>query len=286
MVELFEAGPLNVLQELFGGGRCAQRAGQADAANRAMAAKADAILPAMPRGTHTIPGSTLAPVVGTAPNAPVVDAALSAPVVDTALDAPVAAQTPHETQLRAWLASIQQQDEAALGQLYDATIGRVYGLALRITRSRETAEEVAEDVYMQVWRDAGRFDPQRGAGVLGWLLVICRSRALDALRRADTANAHPEPETLVPELANESGPETLLQAAQQHSALHAALNELSALQRQLLALAFFRGLTHEEIAAQLAMPLGTVKSHIRRALIALKEHFETSRDAPAQMKVS
>lgn len=185
-----------------------------------------------------------------------------------------AALDAQEGQLRGWLAAIQTHDEAALGLLYDATIGRVYGLALRITRSRETAEEVAEDVYMQVWRDASRFDPQRGVSVLGWLLVICRSRALDALRRADCADAHPEPHTLAPELAVDDTPEALLQAAQQNSALRAALEQLTPLQRQMLALAFFRGLTHEEIANQLALPLGTVKSHIRRALIALKEHLE------------
>jgi RNA polymerase sigma-70 factor (ECF subfamily) len=179
-----------------------------------------------------------------------------------------------ESNLRACLAAIQARNENALAQLYDATVGRVYGLALRITRLRETAEEVAEDVYMQVWRDASRFDPQRGVGVLGWLLVICRSRALDALRRADGADSHPEPHTLAPELAANDTPEALLQAAQQNSALRAALEQLNALQRQMLALAFFRGLTHEEIAGQLALPLGTVKSHIRRALMALKEHLE------------
>lgn len=186
-----------------------------------------------------------------------------------------------DSRLRSCLVAIQAQEESALAQLYDATVGRVYGLALRITRSRETAEEVAEDVYMQVWRDAARFDPQRGVGVIGWLLVICRSRALDALRRTDAAGTHPDPHALVPELSGEDTPEALLEAAQQNSALRAALEQLNALQRQMLALAFFRGLTHEEIASQLALPLGTVKSHIRRALIALKEHLEAPHLAKA-----
>ena len=206
-----------------------------------------------------------------------------AKIAGMANDAPAAATAPdvQERTLRAYLTAIQSQDEGALAQLYDATVGRVYGLALRIARSRETAEEVAEDVYMQVWRDAARFDPQRGVGVVGWLLVICRSRALDALRRVDAADAHPEPQALVPELAGDATPEALLQAAQQNAALRAALAQLNAPQRQMLALAFFRGLTHEEIASQLALPLGTVKSHIRRALIALKEHLETSSLAQA-----
>ncbi len=259
MSELVNVGPLQALREVLAG---------------AGGAGPGAILGRMTGSTRTMdefapPLAVPAPKVGSA--------AAAVPPVHESLQ---------EAQLRAWLAAIQRQDENALADLYDATVARVYGLALRITRSRETAEEVAEDVYMQVWRDAGRFDPQRGVGVLGWLLVICRSRALDALRRTDSAEAHPDPETLVAELAGEEGPESLLQAAQQHSALHAALNTLNATQRQLLALAFFRGMTHDEIAAHVSLPLGTVKSHIRRALLALKEQFEAARELSTRKKTS
>lgn len=181
-----------------------------------------------------------------------------------------AAPAADETSLRRWIAAVGRGDEQALGNLYDATLGRVYGLALRVTRNTQAAEEVAEDVYWQVWRQALRFDPARG-NAMTWLLTIARSRALDSLRRADEADAHPEPETLVaPEAAHEGDPQDLLEATQRSRALHAALQTLDALPRQLLALAFFRGLTHEEIAAQTALPLGTVKSHIRRALTALR----------------
>lgn len=175
-----------------------------------------------------------------------------------------------EPMLRGWIAAIARGDEHALGCLYDATLGRVYGLALRITRNAQAAEEVTEDVYWQVWRQALRFDPARG-NAMTWLLTIARSRALDSLRRDDEADAHPEPETLIAaEAAHEGDPQDLLEATQRHEALHAALATLDALPRQLLALAFFRGLTHEEIAQQTALPLGTVKSHIRRALTALR----------------
>jgi len=175
-----------------------------------------------------------------------------------------------ETMLRGWIGAVGRGDERALGSLYDATLGRVYGLALRITRNAQAAEEVAEDVYWQVWRQALRFDPARG-NAMTWLLTIARSRALDSLRREDEADAHPEPETLIgAEIAQEGDPQDLLAASQRNRALHAALETLDALPRQLLALAFFRGLTHEEIAAQTALPLGTVKSHIRRALTALR----------------
>lgn len=175
-----------------------------------------------------------------------------------------------EARLRGWIAAIALGNEPALGDLYDATLGRVYGLALRVTRNAQAAEEVAEDVYWQVWRQALRFDPARG-NAMSWLLTITRSRALDSLRREDEADAHPEPETLIAaEAADEADPQDLFEATQRSHALHAALATLDPLPRQLLALAFFRGLTHEEIALQTALSLGTVKSHIRRALATLR----------------
>mgnify|MGYP001157458549 CR=1 FL=1 len=149
--------------------------------------------------------------------------------------------------------------------------GRVYAVALRIMRHADLAEEVVSDVYMQVWRDAHRYDASRGR-VLAWLLIISRSRALDLLRRQDEAFSHPDPHELVAE--PDSGQKTaqdLLQASQEGSALHAAMATLTPLQRQLLSLAFFRGLSHSEIVAHCGLPLGTVKTHIRRALGALRD---------------
>src|SRR5262252_2674734 len=103
---------------------------------------------------------------------------------------------------RDWLAAIARRDESALAAFYDATISRVYGLALRITRQPESAAEVVSDVYFQVWREADRYDTGRG-NVIAWLMTICRSRALDLLRRADEAETHPEPESLLPETAEQ-----------------------------------------------------------------------------------
>lgn len=180
-----------------------------------------------------------------------------------------------EACLRSLIERIGRSDEEALGALYDATHARVHGLALRITRCRETAEEVTEDTYWQVWRQALRFDPARGCAS-AWLLTIARSRALDSLRSADQAEAHAEPEALIAaEFSGDGDPQDLFAATQRERAVHTALATLDVLPRQLLALAFFRGLTHEEIAAQTALPLGTVKSHIRRALAALKRVLDS-----------
>ena len=168
------------------------------------------------------------------------------------------------------LAGIAEQQQSALAHFYDLTVSRVYAVALRIVRRIDLAEEVVSDVYLQVWRDAHRYNTERGR-VLGWLLIIARSRALDLLRRQDEAFSHPEPYDLVAEPeSNQHGPEDLLVAAQSGGAVHAALRQLSSLQRQLLSQAFFRGLSHQEIAEQSRMPLGTVKTHIRRALRELR----------------
>jgi RNA polymerase sigma-70 factor (ECF subfamily) len=162
------------------------------------------------------------------------------------------------------------EDEDAFAELYDATVARVHGLALRILREPRAAEEVTEDVFFQVWRQARRYDPARGRP-LAWMLTIARSRALDHLRRRDPAQSHAEPDTLLEaEPAAAGGPQDLLVASRDNARVHAALASLDPVPRQLIALAFFRGYTHEEIALHEDLPVGTVKSHIRRALAALR----------------
>ncbi len=181
----------------------------------------------------------------------------------------------HHSQHRAWIADMAKGNEVALGMLYDATLGKVYGLALRITGKAESAEEVVSDVYLQAYREAGRFDAERGV-VIAWLMMITRSRALDHLRRRDIAESHPEPDTLNPERhIGENDPLDGLLELECNARLQVALDELVPMQRQMLALSFFRDLSHQEIALHTGMPLGTVKSHIRRALEKLKPFLES-----------
>ncbi|MEO5702539.1 MAG: sigma-70 family RNA polymerase sigma factor [Gammaproteobacteria bacterium] len=176
-----------------------------------------------------------------------------------------------EDNFRAMITSIAHKNEAALGTFYDTTIARVYAVALRITKRAEAAEEVASDVYLQVWQQGERFDTSRGS-VMAWLLTICRSRALDYLRRRDKAESHPEPETLRPDLQiDENDPQDLLLTTERSSTVYAALESLAPNQRQLIALAFFKGQSHQEISDYTGMPLGTVKSHLRKALSVLRE---------------
>lgn len=173
--------------------------------------------------------------------------------------------------LEALVEAIRAQDKAALRRLYDATAPRVYAVALRIVRNAASAEEVALDVYVQVWREAARFDPAR-ASALSWMLMICRSRALDALRKRD------EPVEFTDEHAAVDTPweDPLAHVGRLEAerAIRRGLEALTGVERQLVALAFFRGLTHVEMALQAALPLGTVKSHMRRALLKMRAMME------------
>lgn len=195
--------------------------------------------------------------------------------------APDSIKAPHspieDSKLCALVSRIVNQDELALEALYELLISRVYGLALRITRDASLAEEVAEDVFWQVWRQAPRFDPQRGAPG-AWILTIARSRALDTLRRVLPIQLEADMTALTDASASDashaSEPQDILAATQREQRVHHALADLEPLPRQIVALAFFRGLTHAEISTHTSLPLGTVKSHLRRALERLRQVLE------------
>jgi RNA polymerase sigma factor (sigma-70 family) len=197
-----------------------------------------------------------------------------------AVSAPAAcAPALDDAQLAGLVLRVCDQHEPSLVRLYEATSGRVHGLVLRIVRLAPLAEEVVEDVFWQVWREAPRFDAARGR-VLAWLLAIARSRAIDALRRNERMRAaevvvddDDTLEALAPDPERSDDPFDLVGASQHHVRLHALLAGLEPLQRQLLALAFMRGCTHEEIAEQTGLALGTIKSHIRRTLVALRSQL-------------
>ncbi|MFO1339478.1 MAG: sigma-70 family RNA polymerase sigma factor [Burkholderiaceae bacterium] len=177
--------------------------------------------------------------------------------------------------LAALIDRIGHHDDKALAALYDATAPRVFGLVGCMLNDTGLAEEVVEDTYWQVWRQAERYDPGRGRPVT-WLLAMARSRAIDAMRRRERRALAPLGDDEQADLADETtpSPPDLLAATNGQHLLHRALETLEPQPRQLVALAFFRGLTHEEIADCTQLPLGTVKSQIRRALLALRHWLE------------
>lgn len=169
------------------------------------------------------------------------------------------------------------KDEVALGQLYDMTVKRLHTFALRIVRDPGLAEEVTEDAFLQAWREANRFDVNRGK-VITWLMTICRSRALDALRRVDAAVCVEDPDIYRSHEASQSAePEQLIHQFETGNAVHTALMQLPPNERQAISLAFFRGLTHQEIADHSQMPLGTVKTLMHRAFAQLRVALEGQR---------
>lgn len=194
----------------------------------------------------------------------------------TGMDGDVTAEDTTLATVDQWLRAMARGDEQALGSFYDATLSRSYALALRIVRDREAAEDVVAETYLQVWREAQRYDSTRG-NALAWLLTICRSRALDYLRRLEPVEFHAEPDTLPgANVPRSDATEDLVSALQEGHRVREAVAQLPPVQRQLLALAFFRGLSHQEIAEHSGLPLGTVKSHIRKAQEALRLVLEKS----------
>jgi RNA polymerase sigma-70 factor (ECF subfamily) len=162
-------------------------------------------------------------------------------------------------------------DAAALSDLYDLSSRYVYGICLKVLRNHADAEEVTLDVYTQAWRQAARFDADRGEP-LAWLLMLARSRAIDRLRARGGARRHEEDFDRVRDFASPLiDPESGSVLSERASRVRAALACLPAEQREVIDLAYFQGLTHTEIAEKLAQPLGTAKSRIRLALQRLRQ---------------
>lgn len=167
-------------------------------------------------------------------------------------------------------------DPAALAELYDVTVAKVHALVRAIVRRPEDAEEATCDVYTQIWQSAHLFDASRGS-VMAWLMTIARSRALDLLRRNSTRKRLLGEEELAAD--TRAGPDSwlpdeVLNVFQTGSAVHAALKTVSPERRRIVGLAFFRDLSHTEIAEITGMPIGTVKSHLRRTLLGLRQAIE------------
>jgi RNA polymerase sigma-70 factor, ECF subfamily len=158
-------------------------------------------------------------------------------------------------------------DQAALATLYDRYSSVLYSVAMRILTDAGAAEEILQDVFLQVWRNASRFDPQRGS-LSGWLLVTTRNRAIDRLRRRAPQGPDPAPEELaMPGASLETG----VAQDEMMALVKTALNDLAPGQRAVLEMAYFEGLTHSEIAERSGEPLGTVKTRLRSALQVLKK---------------
>lgn len=185
-----------------------------------------------------------------------------------------AARDAARAQEHALLSRIRDRDERAVEELYARYSGPLYSLAYQVTGSDRFAQDVVQEVFIAVWKDAGRFDPARGA--LGpWLFSLARHKAIDLVRRESTVRKR----TVDVDLAFEKAPDDVDQEAWlrvRRERVREAIAELPENQRVALELAFFAGLTHVEVAERLGIPLGTAKTRIRTALLRLRESIGSS----------
>ncbi len=171
------------------------------------------------------------------------------------------------------LARCVQGDSGAFSELYRACAPNLFALALRILPRREWAEEALQEGFSKIWRHAGDYNPSKGAP-LTWMGSIVRNASIDRLRRAKRETLF-DPETAAQTLADEGpGPEVKAMQSLEASSLKRCLGELSPEQRESVSLAYWRGLSHQELAKTLRKPLGTVKTWVRRGLDQLRKCLE------------
>jgi len=161
------------------------------------------------------------------------------------------------------------KDETALAALYDRYAGLVCATLNRILRDASAAEEILQDIFFQIWRNAGSFDPSRGS-LPGWLIVAARNRAISRLRR----NKPGTREIVETDVITGGNLDTDMARKQMMQKVQGALNGLPAEQKKAVELAYFEGLTHSEIAERTGDPLGTVKTRLRSAVESLKKKLQ------------
>ncbi|MDN5937153.1 MAG: sigma-70 family RNA polymerase sigma factor [Salinisphaera sp.] len=176
-------------------------------------------------------------------------------------------------ELKLWLRAIAGGDQQAFAKLYDATASHLYAVLLRILRNPDRAQDALQEAYIKIWQKAGSYAPDRGSP-LTWLLAVARYGALDALRRQRPEVAMPEdPDLAAALLEDETGqsPDRENENLQSLDAVRTCLTTLTPQQRNSVLLAYYEGLTHQELAQRLGAPIGTVKSWIRRGLARLRD---------------
>jgi RNA polymerase sigma-70 factor, ECF subfamily len=176
-------------------------------------------------------------------------------------------QAPNNHDEAALIERVRAGDETAMAEIYDRYSGIVYGVALRVLADTGTAEDVLQEVFLQLWRNPQVFDANRGK-MTSWLAVIARNRAIDHLRKRPTEDS-------IDELPISTGVDLESDSAQKLAIekVRGVLAQLPAEQRKALELAYFEGMTHTEIAGKTGEPLGTIKTRIRTGLLALRKAF-------------
>jgi len=177
----------------------------------------------------------------------------------------------------ALIAAVATGDDAAMAQLYDRFSSLVQAVAVRMLRDRAVADELVEDVFVEIWRRSAQYDPSRGS-LATWIATISRSRGIDRIRaRQRHGHVHLAADDQADQVltAPASDPAEGVIAGENRLRIDRALRVLSSEQREALELAYFHGLTQLEIATRLSRPLGTVKTHMRQGLIRMRDELRT-----------
>ena len=164
---------------------------------------------------------------------------------------------------------VAERDRPAYAELYQRTSAKLYGIVLRILRRRDVADEVLQEVYVQIWERAAQYDATRASPV-GWMAVIARNRAIDEVRRKRPVSLDDAPEAL--QVATDAGdPLDLLEQSEALQRLHQCLEHLEPDRRQVVLSAYYEGLSREELAIRFGHPIGTIKSWLHRSLLQLRD---------------
>ncbi|MFJ2991188.1 sigma-70 family RNA polymerase sigma factor [Pandoraea sp. NPDC087047] len=172
----------------------------------------------------------------------------------------------HDT-LNRTLVAVGQEDREAFAELYRATSSRLFGVILRMVRERAEAEDLLQDVFVNIWRRAEAFDPARG-NAMTWLIALVRNRTIDRLREHREAALDELDALAIP--SEDPTPAALAEATEARQRLEDCMQRLEPQQRGVVREAFFSGASYSELATRLSVPLGTMKSWIRRSLMQLK----------------
>lgn len=179
-------------------------------------------------------------------------------------------------QLTALLRRSARGDRAAFADLYDATAARAHGLVLRVVRDPSQAEEVTQEAYLEIWRTASRFDPDRGSA-LSWVLTIAHRKAVDRVRSAEAASKRESTYHQRNHTVDHDATADAAHASLEAHRVRSALGQLTEVQREAIQLAYFGGYTHTEVATLLDLPVGTAKTRIRDGLIRLRDTIGVGR---------
>ena len=185
----------------------------------------------------------------------------------------VRSRGPGRPDAEALLPRVARGDSAAFAALYDTLCASVYGVARRVVRDPHRAEDVTQDVFLEVWRKAPGFDGDRGSAKT-WVMTIAHRRAVDAVRRNESQKRY-DGQAVLDEVSHDEPADQLLQD-EEHTAVRGCLDTLTELQLESVRLAYFNGYTYAEVATLLGKPLPTIKTRMRDGLIRLRDCLEST----------